>query len=141
MMFVLATPPVFAAQRLLRQLPVSFPQWLWSMAALPLVYSGTLVMIAAVGLTLVDPSAALRSCGIVFGVFFSMAPLRLAMVSAFPAGQQTTEFLYMLILGGAGLVTYYVSWMAAAPLMLAANIYFYYRAAREWRCREEGLSV
>ena len=139
MMAVMAIPPAYPAYRLLRQLPVSFPQWLWSMAAFPLFYSGTLVVVAAVGIVRVDPSVALRSCGIIFGVFFAVAPLRLAIVSVFPEGQQTTEFLFMLILGAAGLLTYYVSWMAAAPLLLAANIYFYYRAARQWRCREEGL--
>ena len=141
MMVMMALPPAFPAYRLLRQLPVSFPQWLWSMAAFPLFYAGILVVVAAVGLTLVDPSAALRSCGIIFGIFLGIAPLRLAMVSAFPEGQQTTEFFFMLILAAGGLLTYYLSWMAAAPVILAANIYFFYRAARLWRCREEGLSV
>jgi hypothetical protein len=137
----MAMPPALPPYRLLRQLPVSFPQWLWSMAALPLFYSGILVVIAAVGMARFDPSNALRSCGIVFGVYLGIAPLRLGMISAFPEGQQTSEFLYMLIVGAAGMLTYYVSWMAAAALLLAANIYFYYRAARTWRGREEGLSV
>jgi hypothetical protein len=128
------------AYRLLRQLPVRFGQWLWAAAAFPLLMSGLLLLITAVLAAIVDPATAYRSYAIMLGIYLGVAPLRLFMISAFPNGQQTTEFLYMLILGSAGAIYYFIRlWWPLVPLLLAANIYFYIRAAREWRCREEGL--
>jgi hypothetical protein len=59
--------------------------------------------------------------------------------SAYPAALQTNDIIYMVVLGVGVLLYFAVSWIAVVPWILGANIYFVYKAAREWRCREEGL--
>ncbi|HEY3293890.1 MAG TPA: hypothetical protein VGL38_00475 [bacterium] len=133
--------PVFPVYRLLRQMPVTFGAWLRAISALPLAITGTMLLASGVLIVSVEPSAALRSCAILLGIYAGVVPVRLLVVSAFPDAQQTTEFVYMGVVGAGGLLVYTVSWVAAVPLVLAADIYLFRRASHMWRYREEGLHV
>lgn len=132
--------PIFPAYRLLRMLPVSFFQWLWAVAALPLTVTGFFLTIIAVFLVVLDPTTAFQGIVAMLGIFLGIVPIRIFVQSAYPnAMMQTSDMIYMALLAIGVLLYFAISWIAVVPWILGANIYFVRRAARVWRWREEGL--
>jgi hypothetical protein len=140
-MFVLSMlPPVLPMFKLLRILPVTFHEWLWSLAVLPVMTAIILLCTASALVAINVPESAYLSYGIMWGIFLGIVPMSLLVTSAFPNAMQTGQFIVMGVLA-LGVLLYFVTWMAIPPWIIAADIYFYRKAAREWRGREEGLSV
>jgi hypothetical protein len=141
MFMLMLLPPVLPVYRVLRILPVTFGGWIRAIAAFPLLAAGMLILICGVIIGIADPANAYQSVVNLLGTFLSIGLLPALVRSSYPDAKQGADFVAIIVIGVCGLLFYYVSWIAAVALALAANVYFYRKASHEWRCREEGLSV
>ena len=140
-LIMISMPPLSPIYRMMRVLPISFWSFIRAVVGLPLLYSSPMLALSCLIIGFTHPQDAYFVFAVVFGIFFGIAPLYVFVSASMPEARQTIQFVFVAVAATCGVVCYYLSWLVAIPLVLAANVYFIRKAAHEWNCREEGLSV